>query len=241
MSHFARGRGAPPRIYGHRGTRLGAPENTLRAMELALSQGADGIELDVRLCGSGEPVVVHDADLTRVAGVPLRVATEHLSAVRAVTLGQGERVPLLADALALVLEADHLLNIELKTDDTDIDELVTSVLASVQDRPAAQRERVLYSSFSAAACAALARSDPHAQIAFLFDRPIATVPFWARALHPHHGCVSAAMDLAHAPDIDLTVNAWTVNDPTLAKTLAQVGVDGIITDNVPLIRAHILQ
>ncbi|MFI5308765.1 MAG: glycerophosphodiester phosphodiesterase, partial [Polyangiales bacterium] len=43
-------------------------------MRRALEQGADGIELDVRLCKSGEVLVLHDADLLRVAGKKLVAA-----------------------------------------------------------------------------------------------------------------------------------------------------------------------
>ncbi|RYE94070.1 MAG: glycerophosphodiester phosphodiesterase, partial [Myxococcales bacterium] len=51
--------GQPPRIYGHRGVRGARPENTLAAFEHAAAEGADGVELDVRVCGSGELVVFH--------------------------------------------------------------------------------------------------------------------------------------------------------------------------------------
>ncbi|MGH8733630.1 MAG: glycerophosphodiester phosphodiesterase family protein [Burkholderiales bacterium] len=54
-----RGDGPPIRV-GHRGAAALAPENTLAAFRLALAQGADGIELDVWRCATGEVVVVHD-------------------------------------------------------------------------------------------------------------------------------------------------------------------------------------
>src|SRR3979490_1538948 len=50
-------------VVGHRGASGLAPENTLGAFELALSQGADALELDVRVSADGVPVVVHDATL----------------------------------------------------------------------------------------------------------------------------------------------------------------------------------
>ena len=54
------------RILGHRGASQDAPENTLVAFTLALEQGADGVELDARLCASGEAVVFHDETLERL-------------------------------------------------------------------------------------------------------------------------------------------------------------------------------
>jgi glycerophosphoryl diester phosphodiesterase len=50
---FRRPAGAPPFIFGHRGVRGEAPENTMAAFELAAASGADGVELDVRVCRSG--------------------------------------------------------------------------------------------------------------------------------------------------------------------------------------------
>lgn len=49
----------------HRGASGHAPENTLKAFEMAKQLQANAIELDVQLCGSGEPVVIHDTTLER--------------------------------------------------------------------------------------------------------------------------------------------------------------------------------
>ena len=146
-SAFARGARPHPFVYGHRGTRTGAPENTLLAMRRALDQGADGIELDVRVCGSGEVVVMHDPDLMRVAGVPLSAAQAGLHELRAHDLGQGERVPTLDEAMDLVLGAGKLLNVECKPDVPHPEWIVRSVLDRVRVRSAAERSRILFSSF----------------------------------------------------------------------------------------------
>lgn len=240
MSRFARAAGAPPHIYGHRGTRIGAPENTLRAMRLALTQGATGIELDVRLCASGEPVVVHDPDLVRVANVPLVVAETDLTHLRAVSLDQGEHVPLLDEALALTLDAGALLNIELKSDIPDAAALVRAVVWCVARRPIAQRERVLFSSFDVAICAALSALAPRAHLAFLTDRPPTIIPEGCTAVHLHHDCADAAQ-ISSLKESGLIVNAWTVNEPERAAVLTRSGIDGIITDDIPKILAHIVQ
>ena len=52
-------------IWAHRGARREAPENTLPAFELAVAQGADGIELDVQLSADGVVVVMHDESVDR--------------------------------------------------------------------------------------------------------------------------------------------------------------------------------
>ena len=67
-----------PLIIAHRGARDIAPENTIKACQLAIESGANGLELDIRPCGTGEIVLYHDAFLhnhfkesKRVANVDL--------------------------------------------------------------------------------------------------------------------------------------------------------------------------
>ncbi|MFT5051904.1 MAG: glycerophosphoryl diester phosphodiesterase [Chlamydiales bacterium] len=56
---------APPWILGHRGTPHEAPENTLSGLRRAVDVGLDGFEYDLRACGSGEAILIHDARLER--------------------------------------------------------------------------------------------------------------------------------------------------------------------------------
>ncbi len=63
-----------PLIIAHRGDSAHAPENTIAAFRKAVDSGADGVEFDVRLSKDGVPVVIHDATLTRIAGIDKRVA-----------------------------------------------------------------------------------------------------------------------------------------------------------------------
>jgi len=56
-------------LLAHRGASADAPENTIAAFEEAVRQGADGVELDVQVCSTGEVVVCHDERLTRLAGL----------------------------------------------------------------------------------------------------------------------------------------------------------------------------
>ena len=48
------------KVWAHRGASGYRPENTLEAFELAIRQGADGIELDVHTSADGELIVMHE-------------------------------------------------------------------------------------------------------------------------------------------------------------------------------------
>ncbi len=237
---FARGARTRPLLYGHRGTRRGTPENTLLALRRALDQGADGVELDVRLCGSGEVVVLHDPDLARVAGVGARAADSTLAELQRHDLGAGERVPRLQQALELVLGRGRLLNVELKADVPSRHALVQAVAAELRARPAAELARVLLSSFDAAICQALCAALPELAVALLFEREPQPAPPGTRLIHPHHALAHPdAIASWHAAG--LLVNAWTVNDAERARALAAAGIDGLITDDVPLLIAALGQ
>jgi glycerophosphoryl diester phosphodiesterase len=236
IAAFRRGARPYPLVYGHRGTRRGAPENTLAAMQLAIDQGADGVELDVRLCKSGEVIVLHDPDLARVAKVALRAQDATLAELQSHDLGAGQRVPTLDAAIDLVvLGAERLLNIELKSDVPDSAALVSAVTARVAARTPDERARVLFSSFSASICRLLAAALPSIPVAYLYEEPsAAALPVGCGAVNPRFDLITPAqISCWHAQE--LVVNTWTVNDATQATTLAVAGVDGIITDDVPLV------
>ncbi|MHB0952985.1 MAG: glycerophosphodiester phosphodiesterase [Allorhizobium sp.] len=71
-------------IGGHRGSSIGAVENTLAAFKLAIAEGADFIETDLRLTRDGIPVAFHDANLERLHGDPRSVAELDLAELRAI-------------------------------------------------------------------------------------------------------------------------------------------------------------
>ena len=67
------------RIFAHRGASAYAPENTLEAFDLAVKMGADGVELDIHLCRTGEIVVAHDETVNRVSSGSGRIRELSLS------------------------------------------------------------------------------------------------------------------------------------------------------------------
>lgn len=110
-----------PVVFAHRGASGVCFENTMRAFKEAARQNADGIELDVQLTADGVPVVVHDPDLYRVAGIRKRVSSLHFSELQSVKIGSkflrlfnGHRIPTLQEAVSFCEMNRLALNIELK-------------------------------------------------------------------------------------------------------------------------------
>lgn len=106
-------------IIGHRGACGYAPENTLASFRKALELGVDGVELDVHLCASGEPVVIHDESLERTTSGKGFVRERTLEELKTLDAGNGEAVSSLSEVLAM-LDKRCRVFIEIKADEAAI-------------------------------------------------------------------------------------------------------------------------
>ena len=83
------------KIYGHRGAKGVAMENSLQGFMLAANHGIDHFELDIRLSSDNQLVVVHDEKLQRLANSPLRVSrTNALTLAGTYLKGLKQGIPL---------------------------------------------------------------------------------------------------------------------------------------------------
>jgi glycerophosphoryl diester phosphodiesterase len=225
-------------VIGHRGASALEPENSVAAFARAARDGADGIELDVLCCATGEVLVFHDDDLQRLAGRPERIAALPYSELRDLRLTSGAGIPTLAEALEACGPA-MLVNVELKATAFEIGPLamlaerVAAVIARAGAAP-----RVLVSSFHPLAVWRWMRVAPAVPAALLFEAD-AALPLrraWARAwlrpraLHPEAPlCTPEAVRRWQAGGF--LVNVWTVDDPARLRALRDMGVDGVITND----------
>ena len=157
-------------VIAHRGSSLAAPENTMAAVELAIQEDSDYIEIDVQETSDGMVVVIHDADLKRIAGVPRPIADVRFEETRNLDIGSwfdpafsDERLP----TLRQVLDAAKGLagvNIELKYSRREVN-LTRRVLDVVS--AAGAEDRVEYMSLSYDGTQELRRLDPGATVGFL--------------------------------------------------------------------------
>ena len=139
-------------VFGHRGASGAAPENTLEAFELAACMGADGVELDVHICRSGELVVAHDESVDRVADGTGMISALSLAELKSLRFNRthpeykNARIPLLSEVFQLLRPTGLHINIELKNSIVDYPDLERKVLEAVaRDFDLC---RVLFSSFN---------------------------------------------------------------------------------------------
>jgi glycerophosphoryl diester phosphodiesterase len=234
------------RLLGHRGASASAPENTLAAFDEAIRQRADGIELDVMTCGSGEVVVCHDEHLDRLAGLDWQVRWTTWARLRRVDVGSRlgfaeAHIPLLDEVLERVPRGDFLLNVELKCERMEDDGL--TLKAAERVRAHGLERQVVFSSFNPLCLVRLAHAHPGLRRAFLLDPDRGLwlqEHLWASlganfALHPHAAQVTAErVRRWHARGWE--VAAWTVDAPEEAARLRDAGVDSCITNCPGMLR-----
>ena len=224
-----------PRVWAHRGASALATENTIAAFELAVAHGADGIELDVLTCATGEAVVFHDYDLRRLADRPETIASMSWRELSKIELTGGHRIPTLEDALSAA--GSLQVNVELKSPRPGRPQPIAAAAAAAIARVRAA-DRVLISSFDPVALWQFHLSAPHLPLGFLFGTGFprrlraATVGMiaGASALHPQHVLCTAAT-VADWHRRGFAVNTWTVDDPDRLRALAAMGVDGVFAND----------
>jgi len=231
-----------PLVLGHRGASAEAPENTLAAFRLAMEQGADGVELDVWRCRTGEVVVFHDEDARRIAGSPLVVARAGLGELRALDVGShkgerfhGERIPLLSEVLEALPGA--IVDVELKSHRAGDPRLALAVARLLREHRAG--DRVLVSSFDCWLLAVFRAAAPGVATGLLFEEApawrarlaVAAALLGPRAIHPP-AALATPEALRRWEGAGLAVNVWTVDAPEEVARLARLGAAGVIS-NVP--------
>jgi glycerophosphoryl diester phosphodiesterase len=238
--------GRAVRILGHRGASSDAPENTLAAFQLALAQGADGVELDARLCGSGEVVVFHDDRLERLTGTAGRVADTPWSTLSGLEVKAGPsgaapgRIPLLSEVLE-ALPRTAFINVELKAEDWTGSAVAEAAGALLE--AGRHADHVVVSSFDPRCLLRLALSHPRLKRGLLLDpdrsqllQRSVSLPLLGRdAVHPPASHFTES-DVArwHAGGREVAV--WTVDDPELARRFREWGVDSCITNRPGALR-----
>ena len=206
----------------------------MAAFKGAMAAGAHGVELDVRLCGSGELVVFHDEDLLRLCGDPRTIAQLSWNELRGLRV-DGEPIPLLRDVLAELPNA--LVNIELKRHPmAQAMPLLQSCERVVEDARALGR--VVVSSFDPRLLLMMRVLEPNLARGLLFakDQGLPLRRGWlARALgpsavHPEEVLVTPRR-MNRWRKRGFRVHTWTVDDPGRIVELAAMGVHAIICND----------
>ncbi|TCC00283.1 glycerophosphodiester phosphodiesterase [Micromonospora zingiberis] len=232
-----------PLAFAHRGGAAAGDENTTAAFARAIDLGYRYVETDVQATADGVAVVFHDDTLRRVTGQRGRVAELRWAELASVRVGGAAVVPRLDEVLDAWPQVRF--NIDVKSD-----RAVAPTVATVGRAGAG--ERVLLASFSDARLAKL-RALTHGRVATSLGVRGVVRLRWAsltgRRLRLPPSVVAAQVPVrfGRLPVVDrrflrtahrlgLQVHVWTIDEPAEMHELLDLGVDGIMTDHVGVLR-----
>ncbi|MFB4320326.1 glycerophosphodiester phosphodiesterase [Actinomadura sp. 21ATH] len=242
-----------PIAFAHRGGR-GRPENSMAAFQRALDLGYRYLETDAHATADGTVIAFHDRTLDRVTDRTGTIARLPYSEVALARIDGTEPIPLLEDVLGSF--PDARVNIDIK------DAPVIGPLARVLHRTRAW-DRVCITSFSTRRLAQM-----RARLPLFTDQDVCTAlgPRGVMALRAKSyggptaklvrlaatgvACAQVPYGLGRLPfvtesfiaqahTLGLRVHAWTVNDAAEMERLLDLGVDGIMTDELVTLR-HVM-
>ena len=236
----------PTRVIAHRGFSAVAPENTLAAVRWAIAAGADMVEVDVTVTADGHVICLHDDTLDRTTDGRGPAASLPLAVIAGLDAGSwfgprfaGERVPTLAEVLALV-KGRMLVNVEIKPEAVEHG-IVPKVAALIRDH--AMLDQVVVSSFAPEALRRMKLSDPE----------VVTVSLLNNELHAGLDPLEVVQEVGSrglnlssdevTPDLverchrhGLPVSVYTVNSKRQMRRLVRMGVHAIFTDHPDRLR-----
>jgi glycerophosphoryl diester phosphodiesterase len=246
-----------PLVIGHRGSSSVAPENTIAAFTRALSDGADGIEFDVRLARDGVPVVIHDATLKRTAQRAGAVSDFTAAELEQIDVGSWfnekhptnaqssyahETIPSLSRLFEAMAGHDSRLYLELKSDGSDVERLAAAVVTLINDFSLIPR--VIVESFHLPALQIVKELRSDIRTAALFEAQLQSPVALLRsrkavALAVNVGADEIALhySLAGGRIIDqaqkerLPVVVWTVDQPNWIRRAQSLGILAVITND----------
>ncbi len=212
-----------PLIIAHRGASGYEFENSLAAFRAARDRGADAVELDIHATADGAFVVHHGH-----RHGPTRISQTSLRDLRAVPIANGEPLPTLEEALAIIVPS-MIAFVEIKNLPPSLDEKLFETI----ERSGAP-DRVALHGFDHRVIHRLGERRPHIRRGVL----LASYPMHpirclqdadASILWQHFDYVDQPLvSLVH--DAGMLLYVWTVNEPDQQKRFAALGVDGLCTD-----------
>lgn len=245
-------------IIGHRGASYDAPENTVASVELAWEQDADAAEIDVYLTKDKRIIALHDKTTKKTTGVEWKPAERTLADLATLDAGSwkspkyaGERIPTLEAVLQTVPDGRRLV-IEIKSGPEILPHL-QKVLENSPKYP----DQVVIIAFDWDNITGAKTRMPEVPCYWLYgttpkvdkktgkisDRPDELL---ARCKAAGLDGLDIKYDSAITPkfmskmkSVGLELIVWTVNEPEVARRMAELGVAGITTDRPAWLREQL--
>ncbi len=234
-----------PLIIAHRGESAEAPENTLAAINLAWQNGTDGIEIDIQLTKDNKIVVFHDKNTRRTCGVngPVRFLKldelKNLNAGFHKGLRWQEQIPTLREVLQTVPKKKSIF-IELKSG-----RKIIPALKEILQNTSLEFEQIKIIGFNLKTMSEAKKELPKFEV--FWTRRIGQEKIffnkkgWNKIIEKAKQNNFEGLTFSYSKKLrveivksikaeNLKIFVWTVNNLKKAVRLADLNIDGIMTD-----------
>lgn len=225
-------------IIAHRGLCGLEPENTNAAFIAAGNRSYYGIEADVHKTADGKYVIMHDANTLRMSGDDIEISKATYETLRSLRLKQKDgargrtdlRIPSLEEYLGICKYYGKKAILELKDDFTaeDVDEICRTV------EQLAYMEGTVFISFKLNNLLLLKERNPDQSAQYLVEKDIDDVLIQEMADRKmgidafQYKFTEEIIQKCRTAGVE--TNAWTVNNPDMARKLMDWGIDYITTN-----------
>jgi len=232
------------KIIAHRGASGYAPENTLKAFELAVKMGARDFEFDIHRTKDGILVVHHDYDLKRTAAKEAKIAELAYEELKKINVAAHfaknpsfQRTPRLEEVLDIIEPAARWLNFEIKNDGNVYPGVEEQLLAFLRSKPGLF-EKAVVSSFDQGTVRRFRELSPELRLAYLSHGLSAMLLTPALKKAKAIGAVNFHINLRLAFKLNVAkikkagfrVCVYTVNNSKDALRMKEIGADGIFSN-----------
>lgn len=232
-------------VSAHRGESKNAPENTIPAIEMAIEDGADYVEIDVRLTADGQVILMHDADTKRTTNGNMVVKDSTYEELLTLDAGSwfseeytDTKIPTLGEVIELC-KGKIMMNIELKPADNkgELEQAVADLISEYN-----MESQCIVTSFNQKSILTIKKMNPEIVTGYIYTFGYSNhIEYKAMDVLSINSRYLTRDVVTGAHKKGIIVAAWTVNDSREMRRMVAIGVDNIITDNTSLAKRIIYE
>ena len=232
--------------FAHRGGNESAPENSFLAFKNAVDIGYKYLETDVHLTKDGHLIAFHDNTLDRVTDKNGLIKDLALNEIKKAKINGKEEIPLLSDLLDSFPQC--FFNIDCKVNET-VQPLINLIRAkSLIDRVCIgsfSQKRINYirKSLGSSVITSMGPAEvilskflSFSSLSYNFSSSYTSIPIERYGVK-----LLDKRNIDYLKSNNQKVIAWTINNEDEMKMLIKMGVDGIMTDNLSLLKSVLIE
>jgi myo-inositol-1(or 4)-monophosphatase/deoxyribonuclease-2 len=217
-------------VTAHRGDSSRLRENTIAAINSAITHHADIVEVDIRKTSDGQVILLHDQTLERLWGVPLKASELTLEQIREIGFGEF-RIPTLKEAISIFGACDSLLMIDMD------DPAIASDAFQVVSESSLDSEKVLWcGNLDAMRIIRGLSTQARIWLPWNENKPLnlqLVSELTPEFINSHYSFWNRN-NVEEVHQLGLKASAWTIDDAPTMRWAKSIGIDSVTTNKLEL-------